>query len=126
MKCSHGEPPAACTENSQPTQAAVALCTAFLAHLAEMAIYGLAIYALINYIGLGSLRGFDRASLENCIYFSAETYTSLGFGDIVPVGPVRLLAGLEALNGLLLVGWSASYVTIAMERFWREEDQSGH
>lgn len=54
----------------------------------------------------------------NCLYFSAETYTTLGFGDLTPAGPVRLLAGVEALNGLLLIGWSASYTYIAMERFW--------
>ena len=34
------------------------------------------------------------------------------------VGELRLLAGVEALNGLLLIGWSASYTYIAMERFW--------
>ena len=37
---------------------------------------------------------------------------------ILPVGPVRLVAGAEALNGLLLIGWSASYAYLAMERFW--------
>jgi len=52
------------------------------------------------------------------MYFSAETFTSLGFGDLVPVGSIRPLAGVEALNGLLLIGWSASYAYIAMERFW--------
>ena len=52
------------------------------------------------------------------MYFSAETYTSLGFGDLTPNGPVRLLAGVEALNGLLLIGWSASFTYISMERFW--------
>jgi hypothetical protein len=41
----------------------------------------------------------------------------------VPSGSLRLLAGVEALNGLLLIGWSASYVYIAMERFWREESK---
>ena len=30
-----------------------------------------------------------------------------------------MLAGGEALNGLLLIGWSASYTYISMERFWR-------
>jgi hypothetical protein len=34
-----------------------------------------------------------------------------------------LLAGAEALNGLLLIGWSASYTYIAMERFWRNNDK---
>ena len=32
----------------------------------------------------------------------------------------EVLAGVEALNGLLLIGWSASYTYIAMERFWTE------
>jgi hypothetical protein len=43
---------------------------------------------------------------------------------VTPVGPIRLLAGLEALNGLLLIGWSASYTYIAMERFWERETRS--
>jgi hypothetical protein len=60
----------------------------------------------------------------NCLYFSAETFTSLGFGDVTPVGPIRLLAGLEALNGLLLIGWSASFTYIAMERFWERDTRS--
>ena len=108
------------------TKLLVVVFAAFVAHLAEMVIYGAAMYLLIEYAGIGSLRGFENASFINCIYFSAETYTLLGFGDIAPVGPVRLLAGLEALNGLLLIGWSASYVTIAMERFWREEGLNNH
>lgn len=56
-----------------------------------------------------------------CLYFSAETYTSLGYGDVVPGGALRLLAGMEALNGLLLIGWSASFIYIAMERFWGDD-----
>ena len=61
------------------------------------------------------------STLENCLYFSAETFTSLGFGDIVPTGSLRLLAGFEALNGLLLIGWSASYIYISMERYWGKD-----
>jgi len=57
--------------------------------------------------------------LAPALYFSAETYTSLGFGDVVPDGPLRLLAGAEALNGLLLIGWSASFLYLEMERWWQ-------
>ena len=92
---------------------------AFAAHILEICLYGAAVFALIRYAGLGSLNGGDGATLINCLYFSAETYSSLGFGDLIPTGPIRLLAGTEALNGLLLIGWSASFVYIAMERFWR-------
>ena len=29
-----------------------------------------------------------------------------------------MIAGVEALNGLLLIGWSASFTYLAMERYW--------
>lgn len=97
----------------------VVMFSAFAAHFIEIVLYGLASYSLVQKFHLGSLVGAD-ATLENFLYFSAETYTSLGFGDIVPAGPLRMLAGVETLNGLLLIGWSSSYVFIAMERFWND------
>jgi hypothetical protein len=90
----------------------------FAAHFVEIGVYGGALYLLVQYVGVGRLGGSRPLSLENCLYFSAETYTSLGFGDITPIGPLRLMAGVEALNGLLLIAWSASFAYIAMERFW--------
>ena len=96
----------------------VVIITAFLTHAVEMAMYGAALYVLVTYLGAGALDGTPGLSLANCMYFSAETYTSLGFGDIMPTGHVRLLAGVETLNGLLLIGWSSSFTYISMERFW--------
>jgi hypothetical protein len=96
--------------------------SAFAAHALEMAIYGGVLYVLVAWLGAGGLTGTADSSIVGCLYFSAETYTSLGFGDISPVGPIRLLAGVEALNGLLLIGWSASFTYISMERFWRSTD----
>lgn len=103
----------------------VVIFGSFLGHAIEMAVYGFSFFLLVRYMDVGSLSGPGGFSLDNCLYFSAETYTSIGFGDISPVGPIRLLAGTEALNGLLLIGWSASFTYIAMERFWniREADQ---
>ncbi|MEZ5703555.1 MAG: potassium channel family protein [Burkholderiaceae bacterium] len=94
---------------------------AFLAHAIEMLMYGATLYALVTWLAAGSLAGSAGASWLSCLYFSAETYTSLGFGDLTPVGPVRLLAGTEALNGLLLVAWSASFTYLSMERFWKPD-----
>ncbi len=96
----------------------VVIFAAFLAHALEMAVYGTSFYILVKFLGVGELTGSAGFSFTTCLYFSAETYTSLGFGDLMPVGPVRLLAGVEALNGLLMIGWTASYTYIAMERFW--------
>ena len=100
----------------------VVMFAAFTAHILEIGLYGGAIFALVHYAGLGTLAGSGGSagsSLINCLYFSAETYSSLGFGDLIPTGSIRLLAGTEALNGLLLIGWSATFAYIAMERFWR-------
>jgi hypothetical protein len=52
------------------------------------------------------------------VYFSAVTYASIGFGDVYPVDNVRLITGVEALVGLLMIGWSASFTYLAMEKFW--------
>lgn len=99
----------------------VVIFCAFVAHALEIAVYGAALFGLVGPLGIGGLAGTLGFSFLHCLYFSAETYTSLGFGDLLPVGPVRLLAGTETLNGLLLIGWTASYAYLAMERFWREE-----
>lgn len=96
----------------------VVLVVVFVAHVVEMALYALAYRMLSHLGGVGSLSAGASSSFALCLYFSAETFTSLGFGDVTPNGPLRLLAGMETLNGLLLVGWSASYIHLAMDRYW--------
>lgn len=99
----------------------VAILSLFFTHAVEILLYALVAYLVVRYTSLGSLGAFKDIAVRTSIYFSAETYTSLGYGDIVPTGELRLLAGVEALNGLLLIGWSASYIYIAMERFWQDD-----
>jgi hypothetical protein len=65
-----------------------------------------------------SFAGVPVDGFLDCLYFSVVTYTSLGFGDHVPVFHARLIAEVEALNGLLLIGWSAFFTYLAMERHW--------
>jgi hypothetical protein len=104
------------------TKLIVVIFGAFFAHVAEIILYALTIYVLARYLALGSLGEARHFSMSVVMYFSAETYTSLGYGDVIPSGDLRMLAGAEALNGLLLIGWSASYTYIAMERFWRDDE----
>ncbi|MDH5265271.1 MAG: potassium channel family protein [Betaproteobacteria bacterium] len=98
----------------------VVVLSAFVAHAAQIGMYAVAMWACMHGLGIGGFSGSIGASLQACLYFSAETFTSLGFGDIVPLGPLRLLAGVETLNGLLLIGWSASFTYLSMARFWDE------
>jgi hypothetical protein len=44
------------------------------------------------------------ADFETAMYFSGVTFTSLGYGDVVLEGRVRLLAPLQAANGLMMYG----------------------
>ena len=58
----------------------------------------------------------QTADFETSLYLSAENYTSLGYGDIVPTGSWRLLGPLEAMNGLLLFGLSTAVMFAVMSR----------
>ena len=91
-----------------------------LFHFAEISVYAVAYYALRDYFHTGTLLGAFADRFSTYLYFSMETYTSLGFGDVVPEGITRLLAGVEVLNGILLIGWSGSYVFVAMQNVWQQ------
>ena len=91
---------------------------AFAGHTAAVWIYAGAYWLLVLKLGLGAFSGVPIESFEDCLFVSVVAYSSLGYGDHVPVGHARLLTGVEALNGLLLIGWSASFTYLAMERYW--------
>jgi hypothetical protein len=57
--------------------------------------------------------------LESAVYFSAVTFTTLGYGDITLSSEQwRLLTGFEALNGVLLLGWSTALLYAVVHRTW--------
>lgn len=91
---------------------------ALIAHVMEVWLFAFAYYFMVHNSAFGELRGNFDGSLMDCSYFSLTTYTSLGFGDVEPIGDVRFLAGLEALTGLVLITWTASFMFIEMQRFW--------
>ena len=62
----------------------VIIFSAFIAHIVEIFLYAVAFHVLVQYFGVGALGEAGDASLTLCFYFSAETYTSLGYGDVVP------------------------------------------
>ncbi len=60
-----------------------------------------------------------QRSFVDYLNFSAESYTSLGFGDVGKLTEnMRLLAGIEALAGLVLIAWSASFTYFVMAQYW--------
>lgn len=59
-------------------------------------------------------------SFKEAIYFSLITFTTVGYGDVVINGDWKILAGLEAINGIMMVGWSTalmfSYFQIILKK----------
>lgn len=94
----------------------------FALHLVEIGLYAVAIAFASYALHLGRIVGDVHGTDLELLYFSAETFTTLGFGDIIPSGPMRLLCSFEPLNGLILLGWSASFIHLEVERYWRRPE----
>jgi hypothetical protein len=70
-----------------------------VAHMCEISIWSRA-YAIVG----ATPEGADR------LYFAFVNFTTLGYGDIVPVPRWRLLGPMTAMNGVLLFGWSTAVI----------------
>ncbi|MBX3577870.1 MAG: two pore domain potassium channel family protein [Rhizobiaceae bacterium] len=57
---------------------------------------------------LGVVDGFEAS-----LYFSLVTFSTVGYGDLVPSSGWRLFAALEGVSGFLLIGWSTAYLIAA-------------
>ncbi|MBC8050664.1 MAG: two pore domain potassium channel family protein [Chitinophagales bacterium] len=78
-------------------------------HLIEIIAYAVGYFALIS-AGGGGFAGATSGGPIDYFYFSAENYTTLGYGDITPLGSLRLLAAVEPISGLLLLAWSGAFL----------------
>ena len=106
---------------TRPRRRILALILSLLfVHQAEAWVFAWGFHAA-DWSGImGSLDGSGAAGgLLSYAYFSVTTYTTLGFGDIVPTGPIRFLVSVEALTGFVLITWSASFTFLEMQRFWK-------
>ena len=91
---------------------------ALIAHAVEVWVFAFAFYFMHHAEGWGHLEGNFDGSLLDCTYLSFTTFTTLGFGDIQPIGDLRHLTGLESLTGLVLITWTASFLYYEMQRYW--------
>jgi hypothetical protein len=47
------------------------------------------------------------------LYLSTVTFSTVGYGDVIPHAEWRMMAALEGVNGFLLIGWSTAYLIAA-------------
>ena len=93
---------------STAVMAVVTLITA-VAHPTQIALWAVA-FLLCGQV----------STLEAAFYFSAQNFTALGYGDVLPSERWRLLGPLEAINGLLFFGLSAAVLFAIMSNLISE------
>jgi len=60
-------------------------------------------------------------SIEEALYFSLVTFSTLGYGDMV-LGPEhRILAGFEAANGVIIFGWSTALLVATLQKVFPQQ-----
>ena len=64
--------------------------------------------------------------LEDAIYFSTVTFTTLGYGDIVIDGAWRMLSACQAMIGLLVFGWSTALLFAVVQQIVTARDEESN
>ncbi len=88
------------------------------AHVFEIIVFASGYMLMQHVFGLGHITNMDDGNFLDYIYYSSVVYTTVGFGDLLPVGAVRMLSAAEGLVGLAMITWSASFTFLAMKHFW--------
>lgn len=78
-----------------------------LAHFCEVCVWALAYWIF------GVMPETANAS---SVYFAFVNYTTLGYGDIVPIERWNLIGPATAMNGVLLFGWSTAVIFEILRR----------
>jgi Ion channel len=82
-----------------------------VAHFSEVMVWSLA-YVIVHAAPAGA----------DPVYFAFVNYTTLGYGDVIPVERWRLLGPITAMNGVLLFGWSTAVIFEVLRRTARRLD----
>jgi hypothetical protein len=96
------------------TKVIIGLLGTILAHVLEVGLFAVSYCILARYEVFGRIDGNILHVLQDYFFYSIATYTTLGYGDLVPEGPLRVMSGVEALLGLVLVAWTAAYLFIVV------------
>ncbi len=83
----------------------VTVSVLMVAHLAEVLVWTL-MYAIVGVAPAGT----------DLVYFAFVNYTTLGYGDVIPVERWQLLGPMTAMNGVLLFGWSTAVIFEALRK----------
>ncbi|PIW28099.1 MAG: K+ channel TrkA-N [Rhodobacterales bacterium CG15_BIG_FIL_POST_REV_8_21_14_020_59_13] len=90
---------------------------------------GQGVFIVLTVLGLVLIHGLEMwlyallyrvlgvfPNIEEALYFSVSTFTTVGFGELVIEGQWRILGALESFNGFLLIGWSTAFMVSVIGR----------
>ena len=101
-----------------PAKAGVVIRTALfmiVLHFVEIVLWAIA-YVLVD--------ADELETFEAAVYFSAVTFTTLGYGDLTLSPDWRLLSGFEAIGGIVLIGWTTAFLYAVVQRVWTVQEGS--
>jgi hypothetical protein len=84
------------------------------AHASEVVVWAIT-YFLVGAAPAGA----------DLVYFAGVNFTTLGYGDVVPVGKWRILGPMTAMNGVLLFGWSVAVIFEVLHKALQLADRDG-
>ena len=98
----------------------VMILGAMMTHIVEMELFAITYQVLCQWLDCGVIQDASGHASSDYSYFSFVVYTSLGFGDLTPVGAIRMMTALETLTGLVLIAWTASFLFVEMQNWGAE------
>ena len=98
------------------TAVGLMVLVALVAHLLEIWIFSVAILVVGS---LSDTQFAEELQLDgfDAFYYSAVSYTSMG-AEPLHESSLRILTAIEALTGLILITWTASFIFLVMQRTW--------
>ncbi len=83
-----------------------------LLHILHAFIWAISLYCLPDI--------HDKfAKFSDVYYYSIVTFTTLGYGDITLSSKWRMLSGIEAINGIMLIGWSTALMYSLIQNIFK-------
>lgn len=105
-------------EPRHPTLRALVVLVALFAALMLLHLMQVSLWAALYWWQIG----WD---FNTALYFSTTTYATIGYGDVVPPAEWRLVAVMEGLTGVLMLGWSSAMVFAIVMRLMQSPALSG-
>lgn len=95
----------------------VAIVIVLFAHVIEVVVFAVGWTALLG--ATGEAITLANPDFGDLFYVSGACYTSLGFGDIVPLDRAgQVFSVIEAVTGLVMIAWTSSFTFFQMRHNW--------